>query len=59
MSNKPNATTIKKDCSRAVLKSEIDLASTHNDLVQIEQSIKDATRTHNKFLKELGLSPLP
>lgn len=38
---------------------EIDLAATHRELVKIEQAIKTATAKHNKFLKELGLPPLP
>ncbi|OYV30131.1 MAG: restriction endonuclease subunit M, partial [Thiomonas sp. 20-64-9] len=38
---------------------EIDLAATHAGLVDIEQSIRQATAQHNAFLKELGLPLLP
>ncbi len=38
---------------------EIDLAATHEELVEIEIAIQTATKNHNKFLKELGLPPLP
>lgn len=37
----------------------IDLAATHAELVSIESDIRTATATHNAFLKELGLPPLP
>jgi len=43
----------------AEAKPEIDLAATHAELVKIEDEIRRATAKHNKFLKELGLSPLP
>ena len=33
--------------------------STHAELVAIDESIRKATAKHNKFLKELGLPPLP
>ena len=35
------------------------ICATHRDLVGIEKTIQAATAKHNKFLKELGLSPLP
>jgi type I restriction enzyme M protein len=38
---------------------EIDLAATHDELVEIEKHIRFSTAKHNAFLKELGLSPLP
>ena len=38
---------------------EIDLAATHEALVEIEQDIQKARDTHNGFLKELGLPLLP
>jgi type I restriction enzyme M protein len=38
---------------------EIDVAATHAELVKIEDAIRKATATHNRFLEELGLSPLP
>ena len=45
--------------STAVAEKEINLASTHPELVAIDKSIRDATTKHNKFLEELGLPPLP
>jgi len=45
--------------STAITEVEIDLAATHRELLKIEKSIQDAKAKHNKFLKELGLSPLP
>ena len=50
---------ISRYISTAVQEAEIDLAATHNDLVQIEQKVQDATSKHNKFLEELRLGPLP
>jgi type I restriction enzyme M protein len=38
---------------------EVDLAATHRDLVEIEAKVRVAKAAHNKFLKELGLPPLP
>jgi len=38
---------------------QVDLAKTHAELVQIEEDIRTAAATHNAFLKELGLHPLP
>lgn len=37
----------------------IDLKNIHSKLVLLEESIKSATFTHNSFLEELGLPPLP
>ncbi len=37
----------------------IDMSATHQELVAIEEQIRESTTNHNKFLKELGLSPLP
>jgi type I restriction enzyme M protein len=37
----------------------IDLSATHDELVEIEKQIREATAKHNSFLKELGLAPLP
>ncbi len=45
--------------STAVEEVEIDLSATHKELVEIERQIREATATHNAFLKELGLPPLP
>tara|TARA_Y100001937_G_scaffold89915_1_gene121616 strand:+ start:14671 stop:16299 length:1629 start_codon:yes stop_codon:yes gene_type:complete len=38
---------------------QIDLAEEHVKLVNIENDIVEATKTHNKYLKELGLDLLP
>jgi hypothetical protein len=38
---------------------EIDLDDTHQKLVAIEKAIASANETHNGFLRELGLKPLP
>jgi type I restriction enzyme M protein len=43
----------------AQAEAEVDLASTHAELVKIEDEIRKATAKHNEFLKELGLAPLP
>ena len=37
----------------------VDLPATHTELAKIEKEIRESTATHNVFLKELGLSPLP
>jgi len=50
---------ISRYVSTAKAEEEIDLASTHAELVAIDESIQKATAKHNKFLKELGLPPLP
>jgi type I restriction enzyme M protein len=50
---------ISRYISTAVGEEEIVLADTHADLVRIEGEIRAATAQHNKFLKELGLPPLP
>jgi type I restriction enzyme M protein len=50
---------ISRYISTALADSEIDLAATHTELVEIENTIVTATRKHNEFLKELGLPPLP
>ena len=38
---------------------EVDLSATHEELVEIEDRIRESTDKHNAFLKELGLPPLP
>lgn len=43
----------------AEVQPHVDLAATHEQLVEIEKQIRDTTERHNEFLKELGLSPLP
>jgi type I restriction enzyme M protein len=50
---------ISRYVSTADAEVEIDLAATHAELVKIETEIVRATKTHNAFLKELGLAPLP
>jgi type I restriction enzyme M protein len=50
---------ISRYISTAIAESEIDLAATHGVLEKIENTIRKATTKHNKFLKELGLPPLP
>jgi type I restriction enzyme M protein len=50
---------ISRYVSTAEAEEEIDLASTHAELVTIDKSIQKATAKHNQFLKELGLLPLP
>lgn len=45
--------------STAKPEPKIDLTATHTQLVDIEKDIQTATQKHNKFLKELGLLPLP
>ncbi len=50
---------ISRYISTAVQEAEIDLAATNRELVEIQTQIHDATEKHNKFLIELGLSPLP
>ena len=50
---------ISRYVSTAEAEKEINLASTHAELVAIDKSIKKATARHNEFLKELGLPPLP
>jgi type I restriction enzyme M protein len=50
---------ISRYVSTAQDEMEIDLAATHAQLVEIENSILSATTKHNGFLKELGLFPLP
>jgi type I restriction enzyme M protein len=50
---------ISRYISTAVAEQEIDLATTHGELVKIENAIQKATTKHNEFLEELGLPPLP
>ena len=38
---------------------EIDLSTTHTELIEIEKQIQESKAKHNAFLKELGLSSLP
>jgi len=50
---------ISRYVSTAEAEEEIDLAATHAELVDIDKEIRTAAAKHNKFLKELGLPPLP
>jgi type I restriction enzyme M protein len=50
---------ISRYVSTAEAEAMIDLAATHAQLVDIENDIRTATAKHNKFLRELGLPPLP
>ena len=50
---------ISRYISTAVGEEEISLEETHQELVEIEKKIEDATRRHNEFLKELGKLLLP
>ena len=50
---------ISRYISTAIGEAEIDLAATHRELVEIEETIQKATSKHNQFLKELGLPTLP
>ena len=50
---------ISRYVSTAIAEPEIVLAETHAEILKIEQSISKATATHNSFLTELGLPPLP
>ena len=45
--------------STAVGEEEIDLQAVHAELITLEKEIETARDTHNAFLKELGLPPLP
>jgi type I restriction enzyme M protein len=50
---------ISRYVSTAEAEEEIDLKATHGELVKIEKEIQAARDKHNKYLKELGLPPLP
>ena len=50
---------ISRYVSTAVPEVQIDLSATHEELVEIEEKIRESAARHNAFLKELGLSPLP
>ncbi|MBK6291813.1 MAG: type I restriction-modification system subunit M [Ignavibacteria bacterium] len=50
---------ISRYISTAVDEAEINLDQIHAELVKIEATIRDATKEHNEFLKELGLKELP
>ncbi|MCI0684752.1 MAG: N-6 DNA methylase [Gemmataceae bacterium] len=50
---------ISRYVSTAEAEEDIDLAATHGELVKFEKGIQAARDRHNKYLKELGLPPLP
>ena len=50
---------ISRYVSTAMPEVKIDLLATHKELIEIEKKIQQSTETHNEFLKELGLPPLP
>lgn len=50
---------ISRYVSTAQIEAEVDLAATHAALTDVEKAIREAVAKHNKFLKELGLPPLP
>ncbi len=50
---------ISRYVSTAKPEVQIDLLDTHNELVEIEKQIQVSAATHNAFLRELGLPPLP
>lgn len=50
---------ISRYISTAVQEDEINLKEVHDQLIEIEEKIIKAKQTHNDFLKELGLPPLP
>jgi type I restriction enzyme M protein len=50
---------ISRYISTAVGEEEINLGATHQQLVEIEATIRAATAKHNQFLKELGLPKIP
>jgi type I restriction enzyme M protein len=50
---------ISRYVSTAQAEVEIDLGEVHATLVEIDKRLREATEKHNKFLKELGLPPLP
>lgn len=50
---------ISRYISTATAEEAIDLAATHQDLVEIEKTSHTAKQRHNAFLQELGLAVLP
>ncbi len=50
---------ISRYISTAMPEEEIDLDIVNQELLALENKIVTATDNHNKFLKELGLPPLP
>jgi type I restriction enzyme M protein len=50
---------ISRYVSTAETEAEIDLAETHQQLVDLDAEIQTARDKHDGFLAELGLPPLP
>lgn len=50
---------ISRYISTSIEEESIDLGQVHRDLQGIEKKIKNALDTHNQFLIELGLPPIP
>jgi type I restriction enzyme M protein len=50
---------ISRYISTALPEEDIDLEAVNSELRVLESKITNATNTHNQYLKELGLSPLP
>jgi type I restriction enzyme M protein len=50
---------ISRYISTARQEPEIDLKATHAELMALDKKLKSTSAKHNKFLKELGLPPLP
>lgn len=50
---------ISRYVSTAKPEEQIDLQATHQALIELESKSSKAKETHNQFLKELGLPPLP
>ncbi len=49
---------ISRYVSTSVDEEPVDLEEVNKKLIEIEQKINEARRTHNQFLKELGLPPI-
>ena len=50
---------ISRYISTAITEEEVDLAVVNSSLVEAKEKIDESIKRHNKFLKELGLPPLP
>lgn len=49
---------ISRYVSTALPEPEIDLAEVHTQLAEIEKRIAESAKTHNQYLRELGLPPV-
>ncbi len=49
---------ISRYVSTAKPEQQINLQTVNKDLTDIEKKARNATKTHNRFLKELGLPPI-